>query len=672
MEQQNSSFYNLKDFNKSNLKALTSVDLQLKNQTLDDKQLTQLNNSLKKCSNLESLILNLQKESISDEQINRFFEYYQGFRCLMPTCNSMSNDQRYSHMKFLIEAYNQPYNAISIKHKQNEIGVYGNILKEDVISNLINLKQLELNLKKLQKDLESATEKYQQFHRKKVSVQINILNKMSTTNLIPYQNSIQVQATTFEAPMEIFEKIKQQFKGKGDFGAAKQFKVGSFTKNYKGGDQKYRAPEFTEDDLILRKKYDVFCLGLIILEMTMGRFLTKQEALQIRKGNLEAFISKKPLYTDLNNIIKSMLIIDQNQRINCEQLVQQLNQHKLNLENQFQNAVLGKVEDNGCTRMIQKFKYSFVRFQFDFEIKENRMDSYDFKTIDKFNQIKDCLSKRFIQSLSLDFKFESQDSVLQGRKMQVYSFKRDINELVMMMLNLYALHQENTIISKEQTFSSADIKLTNLDHISQVMLYNLVEIFHKQNSCYVKSGYVMLVSHILGKNLSSTYFDMLSKFQWNEQCTAYQNAKYLNKNHYKNSQDEVNLMQQIQILMQQGQANNSNQINQLNQTIIQQKQQIQSLDGQVKQLHQEISKRETQNQQMNDTNISLKQTISSLEVKLQEFMQKPQQNNTYKFEPQQTQMKMNQQIQQIQPQQVAITWKPVFFFANNKIKYLKV
>ncbi|KAL4513179.1 hypothetical protein ABPG72_017864, partial [Tetrahymena utriculariae] len=144
MEQQNSSFYNLKDFKKSNLKALTSVDLQLKNQILDDKQLTQLNNSLKKCSNLESLILNLQKESISDEQINTFFEDYQILKSQIPTCNSMSNDQRYSHMKFLLEAYNQPFDEISIK--QNEKGVYGNILKEDVICNLINLKQLELNL----------------------------------------------------------------------------------------------------------------------------------------------------------------------------------------------------------------------------------------------------------------------------------------------------------------------------------------------------------------------------------------------------------------------------------------------------------------------------------------------------------------------------------------------
>ncbi|KAL4513173.1 hypothetical protein ABPG72_017858, partial [Tetrahymena utriculariae] len=130
---------NLKNYDKSFFK----INI---NQILDDKQLTQLNNSLKKCSNLESLILNLQKESISDEQINTFFEDYQILQFQIPTCDSMSNDQRYSHMKFLLEACNQSFDEISIKHKQNEIGVYGNILKEDVICNLINLKQLELNL----------------------------------------------------------------------------------------------------------------------------------------------------------------------------------------------------------------------------------------------------------------------------------------------------------------------------------------------------------------------------------------------------------------------------------------------------------------------------------------------------------------------------------------------
>ncbi|KAL4512659.1 hypothetical protein ABPG72_020496 [Tetrahymena utriculariae] len=118
---------------------------------------------------------------------------------------------------------------------------------------------------------------------------------------------------------------------------------------------------------------------------------------------------------------------------------------------------------------------------------------------------------------------------------------------------------------------------------------------------------------------------------------------HLNKNYYKNSLDEVSFMQQIQVLLQQGKANNSNLINLLNQTIIQQKQQIQSLDGK----------------------------ISSLEAKLQEFVQKPQQNTIQKFESQQNQMKFNQSIQQVQPQQVFNTWKPVILFANYKIKYSK-
>ncbi|KAL4512704.1 hypothetical protein ABPG72_020541 [Tetrahymena utriculariae] len=146
MEQQNTCFHNLKDFMKSNLKDLISIDIQLKNCTLDDKQLTQLNDSLKKCSKLESLTLDLQKERISDQQINRFLEEFNKYKSFIPALNSMSNDQGYSHMKFLLEASKQYYKAISINNEQNEIGVYGDILKEDAICNLINLKKLELNL----------------------------------------------------------------------------------------------------------------------------------------------------------------------------------------------------------------------------------------------------------------------------------------------------------------------------------------------------------------------------------------------------------------------------------------------------------------------------------------------------------------------------------------------
>ncbi|KAL4512528.1 hypothetical protein ABPG72_020365, partial [Tetrahymena utriculariae] len=86
------------------------------NCTLDDKQLAQINNSLKKCSQLESLTINLH------------------------------NDQIYSHLKFLLDAFEWINDQISINNQQNEIVVYENILEEDTICNLINLKKLELNL----------------------------------------------------------------------------------------------------------------------------------------------------------------------------------------------------------------------------------------------------------------------------------------------------------------------------------------------------------------------------------------------------------------------------------------------------------------------------------------------------------------------------------------------
>ncbi|KAL4490019.1 hypothetical protein ABPG72_009318 [Tetrahymena utriculariae] len=105
MKQQENSFYNLKDFMKSNLKALTSIDLRLKNCTQDDKQKVQLNSSLKKCCKLESLILILHQESVSKGQINSLFFEVPHLECLIPSYDKMTNDQRYSHIQFLLQIH---------------------------------------------------------------------------------------------------------------------------------------------------------------------------------------------------------------------------------------------------------------------------------------------------------------------------------------------------------------------------------------------------------------------------------------------------------------------------------------------------------------------------------------------------------------------------------------
>ncbi|KAL4495995.1 hypothetical protein ABPG73_011063 [Tetrahymena malaccensis] len=302
----------------------------------------------------------------------------------------------------------------------------------------------------------------------------------------------------------LYDKFSQNFV-LSDFGAAKKFKEGSFTKSYVGADQKYRAPEFTQEDLILSKKYDVFCLGLIVLEMTMGRFLTEQESFQIRKGNLETFLSQNPLFTDLNKIIKSMLIVEQDLRINSEQLIEQLNELKLSLENQFCNFVLGKVEENSC--IINKFKQSFFRFQFDFEIKENRMDSYQFDGISKLNQIKDCLSKRYVQILDINLskqnpQFEAPIEIFDQIKKQfqgndlifppkILCFIYDeLQEKNIYLTSFLAQGGQGMVFEAKMDSQDVIVKCLQLKNEEQIMqeMSILEQIKHIPNTCQIIKG----------------------------------------------------------------------------------------------------------------------------------------------------------------------------------------
>ncbi|KAL4509761.1 hypothetical protein ABPG73_022977 [Tetrahymena malaccensis] len=115
MGQQINSFNSLKDFKKSNFKALTSIDLQLKNFDFDSEQLDALNTSLKKCCKLESLVLNLQQECIQDDELNPYFINYQLLINLIPNFKNMSNDQRYSLLQFLLKNYG--YEELPIEPK---------------------------------------------------------------------------------------------------------------------------------------------------------------------------------------------------------------------------------------------------------------------------------------------------------------------------------------------------------------------------------------------------------------------------------------------------------------------------------------------------------------------------------------------------------------------------
>ncbi|KAL4500321.1 hypothetical protein ABPG73_011429 [Tetrahymena malaccensis] len=101
------------------------------------KQLDRLNTSLKKCCELESLVLNLEQECISDDEISTIINYYSWLENLIPNFYDLSNSQRYIDMDFLIK--NCGLDKLEIEPNE-----YEEFLKSSEMINCRNIKILEL------------------------------------------------------------------------------------------------------------------------------------------------------------------------------------------------------------------------------------------------------------------------------------------------------------------------------------------------------------------------------------------------------------------------------------------------------------------------------------------------------------------------------------------------
>ncbi|KAL4505832.1 hypothetical protein ABPG73_004717 [Tetrahymena malaccensis] len=201
----------------------------------------------------------------------------------------------------------------------------------------------------------------------------------------------------------LYDSATKQF-DLSDFGAAKQFQSDlSYTTNCKGVNGLYVSPEIYNTSEVIRIQHDVYCLGLILLEMTTGKFFTKGEIRSIRQNGAQNFLSDNEAYADLNPIIMSMLINDQKLRITPENLTKILDQLKNKLKKQFLEAVKTKIYNYKSTRMIQEFNSAFDEFEFDFSQNEIRMDSYYFEGINNLKNIEECCSNRLVHSLELNF-----------------------------------------------------------------------------------------------------------------------------------------------------------------------------------------------------------------------------------------------------------------------------
>ncbi|EAS04051.2 kinase domain protein (macronuclear) [Tetrahymena thermophila SB210] len=188
-----------------------------------------------------------------------------------------------------------------------------------------------------------------------------------------------------------------------DYGESKSFKDGSKTYNLKGFTRKYAAPEITDDNGLFNIKYDIYGLGIILLELTLGKFLEDGDCTFIRNGKLPKYMSKNALYQDINQIIIKMLEKMPQNRIDSFGLAKQLNELRLKLENQFIYAVKDKLDFTESNLMISKFRQSFLKFNYTSQQNEVRLDKYAFKDYSNLSKIQECIAKRLVHHLDLDF-----------------------------------------------------------------------------------------------------------------------------------------------------------------------------------------------------------------------------------------------------------------------------
>ncbi|KAL4463795.1 hypothetical protein ABPG72_012413 [Tetrahymena utriculariae] len=93
-----------------------------------------------------------------------------------------------------------------------------------------------------------------------------------------------------------------------------------------GVNHKYISPEAFKEALQQNTMTDIYSLGLIFLELTLDRLLTREEVRQIRENqnNLLNFLNKKNEFNQFNQIISKMLIQESQQRMSLKDILQNL------------------------------------------------------------------------------------------------------------------------------------------------------------------------------------------------------------------------------------------------------------------------------------------------------------------------------------------------------------
>ncbi|KAL4467428.1 hypothetical protein ABPG72_011026 [Tetrahymena utriculariae] len=277
---------------------------------------------------------------------------------------------------------------------------------------------------------------------------------------------------------------------------------------------KYFAPEQVKQIKESSLESDIYSLGLILVELTCGRFLTFEETNLIRKGFVEKYLNSEDTFKDLNEVIKQMLCLDKENRFKPRQLEEQLYSLQRIEEIHFQSvlSMKQKIPKLQQIQLLQQFQKSFQ--EIDINIKD-QPEQLGLSVEKSFREINSDL-QNFEQQLVYRLSINAADSQIgQDGANKIGQILQRCQYLTNLVLNLQnnSLHTEAAkVISQNLQYSKNLINLKLNYNMNSIKSEGVQCIFQKLK-CYknLNSLNVELEQNTIGGEATKSISEFIEK-----------------------------------------------------------------------------------------------------------------------------------------------------------------
>ncbi|EAR86231.3 kinase domain protein (macronuclear) [Tetrahymena thermophila SB210] len=279
---------------------------------------------------------------------------------------------------------------------------------------------------------------------------------------------------------------------------------------------KYFAPEKVKQIKEISLQSDIYSLGLILVELTCGRFLTVEETDLIRKGFLEQYLNQEESFKDLNQLIKQMLCINKANRFKPRELEEQLYSLQRIEEIKFQSVLSKKqkIPKLQQIKLLQQLQKSFQEVDINIKDQPEQLGLSVEKSFKEINLEIQNFEQQLVYRLCIN---AAENQIGQDGANKIGQILQRCQYLTNLSLNL----QNNSLNAEAAKVISSNLQ--NLNNLINLKLnYNMnsiksegVNSIFKMLSCYKNLNIlnVELEQNSIGADATKSISEFLEKCQ---------------------------------------------------------------------------------------------------------------------------------------------------------------